>query len=314
MANDDVKFPHQLYWLEDAALLFDDMQIDRLYDALASPEHRQKSLALSISKETVKELTGKATGEIGAEVPAIAAILAPIFAFVKPSIKLTGEGEGRLESTNGEVATIELETITSPQRQLKQLALFYFVNHRSQTFFVDDARQPKWRETAAIAERPRPLVFLSLPGAYEAEISGAPKTKLVPTAAEFESGKVIQIYTDLQFSDEPIPDYPDKGDAATLLEERKKYWVWFDRNFSATKAMLAIERAAAGNGRIRWIDYRLPVSENGDTLHLHVVANEKYDTGTLAYNFVKRGYKHGLRVIGTLKSEPDMNVLAIFER
>jgi hypothetical protein len=28
----------------------------------------------------------------------------------------------------------------------------------------------------------------------------------------------------------------------------------------------------------------------------------------------KSGYKHGLRVVGTMKSEPAMNVLAIFER
>jgi hypothetical protein len=27
-----------------------------------------------------------------------------------------------------------------------------------------------------------------------------------------------------------------------------------------------------------------------------------------------RGFKHGLRVVGTLKSEPDLNVLGIFER
>ena len=29
---------------------------------------------------------------------------------------------------------------------------------------------------------------------------------------------------------------------------------------------------------------------------------------------IKRGYKHGIRLVGTLKSEPDMNVLAIYER
>jgi hypothetical protein len=39
-----------------------------------------------------------------------------------------------------------------------------------------------------------------------------------------------------------------------------------------------------------------------------------YDTGTFAYNFIKRGYKHGIRLVGTLKSEPDMNVLAIYEK
>ncbi|MCA9045229.1 MAG: hypothetical protein KDA69_12960, partial [Planctomycetaceae bacterium] len=74
------------------------------------------------------------------------------------------------------------------------------------------------------------------------------------------------------------------------------------------------EKAASQHGRIRWIDFRVPISEQGDTLHLHVVPAAKYDTGVFAYNFVKRGFKHGLRLVGTLKSEPDMNVLAIYER
>jgi hypothetical protein len=78
--------------------------------------------------------------------------------------------------------------------------------------------------------------------------------------------------------------------------------------------MLAVEKASAELGRIQWIDYRVPVTAEGDTLHLHVCAEGKFDTGVFAYNFVKRGYKHGLRLVGTLKSEPDMDVLAIYEK
>ena len=70
------------------------------------------------------------------------------------------------------------------------------------------------------------------------------------------------------------------------------------------------------------IIFRAPTAKNlatsglnkGDSLHLHVHSFEKYDTGDLAYNFVKRGFKHGIRIVGTLKSEPDMNVLAIYEK
>ena len=78
--------------------------------------------------------------------------------------------------------------------------------------------------------------------------------------------------------------------------------------------MVAVEESSTKNGRIRWIDYRLPVTQDGDTLHLHVCPGAKYDTGVFAYNLIKRGSKHGLRLIGTLKSEPDMNVLAIYEK
>ena len=76
----------------------------------------------------------------------------------------------------------------------------------------------------------------------------------------------------------------------------------------------ATNAAASANGRISWIDYRVPLTEEGDTLHLHACPADKYNTGDFAYNLVKRGFKHGLRLVGTLKSEPDMNVLAIYER
>jgi hypothetical protein len=44
------------------------------------------------------------------------------------------------------------------------------------------------------------------------------------------------------------------------------------------------------------------------------VAHGDYDTGVFAYNFVKRGFSHGLRLVGTLKAGTDVNVLAIFEK
>jgi hypothetical protein len=45
-----------------------------------------------------------------------------------------------------------------------------------------------------------------------------------------------------------------------------------------------------------------------------LTAAGRYDTITFAYNFIRRGYEFGLRLIGTLKTDPDMNVLAIYER
>jgi hypothetical protein len=73
-----------------------------------------------------------------------------------------------------------------------------------------------------------------------------------------------------------------------------------------------IENVIGDGGRPRWIDYRVPVGEM--TLHLHVVGHGETDTGVFAYNLVKRGWKHGLRVVGSMKSEPDLNVLAIYEK
>jgi hypothetical protein len=107
---------------------------------------------------------------------------------------------------------------------------------------------------------------------------------------------------------------PRPKDQNALRAERREYWASFDNRFDARKAMAVIEEAACENARISWIDFRLPLSEEGDTLHLHICANGKYDAGVFGYNFVTRGFKHGLRLVGTLKSEPDMNVLAIYEK
>lgn len=101
----------------------------------------------------------------------------------------------------------------------------------------------------------------------------------------------------------------------SLRPQRRDYWKWFETNFNATKAMVAIEAAASeASGPLRWIDYRLPLNVYGDTLHLHVVPAGQHDVGVFAYNMVKRGEKHGLRLVGTLRSEPDLNVLAVFDK
>lgn len=49
-------------------------------------------------------------------------------------------------------------------------------------------------------------------------------------------------------------------------------------------------------------------------LHLHVVAHGDYDTGVFAYNLIRRGERYGLRIVGSLKSQPALNVLAIYEK
>jgi hypothetical protein len=75
--------------------------------------------------------------------------------------------------------------------------------------------------------------------------------------------------------------------------------------------MEAVETASQ-SGRLQWIDYRVPVGK--EFLHLHIHGRGQYDTGTFAYNLVKRGFKYGLRIVGTMKSQPAMNVLAIFDK
>ena len=52
----------------------------------------------------------------------------------------------------------------------------------------------------------------------------------------------------------------------------------------------------------------------GQELHLHVAARGDYDTGVFAYGIIRRGERFGLRIVGSLKSQPALNVLAIYEK
>lgn len=75
-----------------------------------------------------------------------------------------------------------------------------------------------------------------------------------------------------------------------------------------------VEEGFSQGDRIDWIDYRLKISTRDAPLHLHLSANGDFSTGTFAYNFVRRGHKLGLRLVGLLKAGGDINVLAIYER
>jgi hypothetical protein len=80
-------------------------------------------------------------------------------------------------------------------------------------------------------------------------------------------------------------------------------------------ALKAVEGAVTDGNRIASIDFRVPLAAAGPPfLHLHFAARGNYETGSFGYNLINRGYKHGLRLVGTLKSEPDLNVLAVYER
>ena len=311
------EMPSQLYWLTDAPLFIDADQVGRFYDAVARPQTVGEGTKIEITDETVKDLKGKMGLEASATTQTLAAALAPILAFVAPSLKLSGEVEGSRSSTQGKVVSYDLKEVETPQSQLEALALFYLTRYSKRVFFVDKPGDASWRDPKSILSVPRSLVFLNLPSREEAKDDLRP-TKLIPTVAEFQDGAIELIYPRLLAKNgERPPDYPEEKPSETIEQlrmERRQYWQWFDKNYSATTAMSEIERSATKHGRIRWIDYRLPLNAEGDSLHLHVHPFEKYDTGDLAYNFVKRGFKHGIRIVGTLKSEPDMNVLAIYEK
>ena len=310
------ELPSAFVWLADAPLFIDTEQVYSFYDAVVRPEAEEDRTTLEITEQNIDQIRGKLGLEASVSLSQLGAILSSVFAFIKPELRGSGEGEYQRDSSEQRSITVELHPITTPQRQLEQLTLHYLVNRQERLYFVEDPKEEKWRDPETISQVPRELAFLDLPSQQKASKLGLPETKLIPTAAEFENGKIETLFDKIKSRDRRTipPEYPEKGTAEELQDARKKYWGWFNENFSATQAMLIVEDAATKNGKLRWIDYRVPLTQNGDTLHLHVSPSGNYDTGVFAYNFVKRGYKHGLRLVGTLKSEPDMNVLAIYDK
>jgi hypothetical protein len=146
-------------------------------------------------------------------------------------------------------------------------------------------------------EVPRALACLDLPKG----------TKFVPMAAEFENGKVVTLFDKLRDA---------SGGAPPTFEREKKqeYWRWFTTNFDARQCVNVIEEASNGNGKIEWIDFRVPLNESGEVMHVHLEPRGRYFTGALAYMIVRRALGHGLRLVGTLKDGPDVNVMALYEK
>ena len=326
MENKTIKLPDSLIWLMDAPLFIDEELVARFYDAVVRPMHKEGAKTIEVDDESISNLKVKLGIKGTIEPSNLLGTLISSFADVKVEAGVEGEVEGK--TAKRKKYSVIFEPISTPQRQLEQLALQYLIKHTDRIFLENDLRRDEWRDPKSIAKVPRALVFLNLPSQAEAKALGLPIVKLIPTAAEFGEGEIVPIYQDLKFDKWKPPKYPESaeeldikkfplsmGDEISRLQAaRQKYWKKFAGKYSSQTAMIAVEEAAKGKGRINWIDFRLPITEKGHTLHLHIRPAGKYDTGDFAYNFIKRGHKHGQRLVGTLKSEPDMNVLAIYEK
>ncbi len=306
-----------LGWMADAPCFIDKPQISNFYDAIVRPDFDQEFYEFQLSESNVKQIRKKLNLSSSVTTTEIGSLLSGIFTFIKPSIsaekgKEVGEGTTAKSGYN-----VRLQPVNNPYRQLINLSLHYLSSYPERLFIVENGTDEKqWRDPNSIISVPRSLVFLNLPSQSESKTNDVPETKLIPTACEFENGKIELLYDKLLSSDHRCkpPTYESGNMTASVRKKRKEYWQWFNDHFNEDDAIRVVENSASENGRISWIDYRVPLTNSGDTLHLHVCPNGDYDTGVFAYNFIKRGYKHGIRIIGTMKSEPDMNVLAIYEK
>jgi hypothetical protein len=149
-------------------------------------------------------------------------------------------------------------------------------------------------------------------------IDAAAGTRFLPQAAELNDGRVVTFFDPLvealRRDGGTLPvGYPDDTSTSAGKVQRDAYWNWFAEHWNLDKAVKVIEGVIGDGGRPRWIDYRTSLA-TGETLHLHVVARGGYDTGVFAYNLIRRGQRYGLRIVGSLKSQPALNVLAIYEK
>lgn len=316
-----------LGWIADAPLFIDGERIESFYNAVVNPTYQEEAVELQLTKDTSDRIKTNfgVSGELSL------GSLGALFAGLLPSAKAQADARRENEriQSEKEFQKINLRPIKTPQSQLVQLTLHYLINQPERLFLLDDISKPSkrsgssskgfWRDRQTISKVPRELIFLNLPSREEARNhEDVLPTKLIPITVEFDDGEVEFLYKRLKGDQEWPPSYPEdleeEQDLGELAAERKKYWQEFERSFSPRRSMMAIEDSAKGRGRIRWITYRVPLTKEGDTILLSVSPAQKYDTGTFVYTMIRHGYEHGLRLVGTLRSEPSMNVLAIYEK
>ncbi|MBX9624193.1 MAG: hypothetical protein K2X82_10325 [Gemmataceae bacterium] len=321
MADTKTEFenlPDSLLWLADAPMFIDADQIGRFYDSVVRPANEEGTTTYSASEEELRELSTRfGTGvKVG---------LGGLFSFLgigEANAKAEAGVQRRRGGKSAKGTTIELKPIQTPQRQLVQLTAHYLLTYPDRFFPVENIRAAQCRQAGGcwtddvIKGVPRVLAFLNLPSLAEAE-PDCPKTTLIPIAAEFANGTVVTYFDKFQPKPggPPCPPHPDISEPATYAAGKKAYWKWFSDHFQLQPSINLIEESVREQKcRVQWIDFRVPISDEGDTLHLHIVGGGQYDTITFAYKFIRRGYEFGLRLVGTLKTDPGMNVLAIYER
>lgn len=302
----DSKAQQRLQWLLDAPLFVDETLTARLFDAVVRPSYEVQSREVGEVTDTARRQLLGGEAEAGYNLG---------LSFLTGALKIRGQISGECETTRAKSKSTKQTEIRvdTAGRRLEEIALVYLSYHPHRIVFIDadgsvvtfSGRQLSIQDLETAAdEPPRMLAFVEVP----------PKTPIIPMACELEAGSIEQLYRsyiDTQWKDEQAkPEYPSDGSHPNT---RRKYWSQLASRFSSRVAMEIVE-AAGAKGKLGWIDFRMPIGENGDAMHLHLVPGGYYHTGVFAYNMVRRGYHQGLRFVGTLKAGMDLNVLAVFDR
>jgi hypothetical protein len=264
-------------------------------EAVVGPAFRTVELQISAGRteQTEKTAAGRATAGLSA-----------LFPWLKAEAQAEASRTAVRRQQEGQ--SIIVQPVESAARQLVQLSPHYLVNQRARICMVGQGTPLPAAE--AIGTSPRMIAFVDIP----------PGTRFLPQAAELNDGRVVTFFSllieKLKRDGGILPAaYPPSTVTEAGQQERDAYWTWFAEHWNADTAVNVVEDTIGSGGRPRWMDYRMTFS-TGQTLHLHVVAHGDYDTGVFAYNIIRRGERYGLRIVGSLKSQPSLNVLAIYEK
>jgi hypothetical protein len=303
---------HRLQWLLDAPLFVDEALIDKLFDAVVRPEFEVQSREVGqVSERAHRTLFG---AEIGAGYKLG-------LSFLTGKLDVSGKGGAQREGSDKETSSSKIsETpVVTTGRRLEEIAAVYISENPERVVFLDtDGTVTTFAgETLSLEQLersaedpPRILVFVAV----------VPNTPIMPMACELETGRTKLLYEDYtrRAFENPAaaPKYPP--DDQLTPETRVAYWRALATVFASRIAMEVVESSGIPKEgekpeRLAWIDFRMPVGSS-HTIHLHCVPDGRFHTGVFGYNFVRRGFRQGVRIVGTLKAGLDVNVLAFFDR
>ncbi|WP_144240232.1 hypothetical protein [Natrinema altunense] len=288
-------------WLLDAPHFIDDKRINSFYDAVIRPKAKiEESITITVQKEDVKEI--KKEFGIGIEIQP-----PDIVNMVTPFLRAGGGQTGSYTRFGRRKNEIRLNEINTPQRQLIQLLLQYFIKHPDRIGVVQNRlSQDGWYvNPERIRKPPKQLILLDLPPKNVVVDTPRPETMLIPTSAEFTNGEIVKLYTDDRFQSA----YQQREE---LKKKGRESWKPFLEAYDPLDATEVIEDTISG--KIEWINYRLPLNKEGKTAQIRFSPSGEYHNGDFAYNLVYMGHKHGLRIVGTVQSEPEINVLAAYRK
>lgn len=290
-------------WFVDSPLFLDVGLVKSMYNALALPEFENEKFSISASDVRTAKTGGQAFIEVSAAESVVAKLLAPLTA--KGRLTLSHD---RVRQQSDE-SKLEFRAVESPERRLLNLATYFGAAFPDKVWTVDGLEDDSWTKDAEFMDStPRPLLFIDV----------KPGTPIIPMAAELSNGKVVIFYEKMTMAvakpgGTVPPKYPNDAGAEIIQE----YWKWYTEYPSSREAMRLLEETIGDGGRPRWVNYRLPIGDPKSatgSLHLNLRGKQEYDTGDFAYNFVHRGSQHGLRMVGTLRSGPSLNILAVYEK